>query len=300
MSIKFKKHGNVKIRVIDDEIEEVFMSSDYLDECIYYINSYKVKSIDVTMPYYQDSNINFLEKCPHVTDIALDSSNLKDISGLLHINKIKSLSITESVTVDGKVNVDLSLYPNTETLYIHWTKKVKGLSFLHNLKELAIWKYAPATSDLSEIASLCSLEILRITQGKIASLNGIESLQELKHLELNYLRNLSSLKGLETLYKNLKTLETECCKKIEDFSYVKFLTSLEVLKLCNSGQIESLSFIKALKNLTHFVFSRTNLLDGDITPCLHLNYVYYDSKKHYSHNWSKIDKWTKQVKSNII
>lgn len=82
--------------------------------------------------------------------------------------------------------------------------------------------------------------------------------------------------------KTLRALRIENCPKIEDFSVLAELENLELLELTGKNTLPNLQFLKQMKNLKTFVFDM-NVLDGDLTPCLDLSYVYSrKNRKHYN------------------
>lgn len=277
-----KKIGNVRVRE-DSYGKQVFVSHEYLNECIEYINQNQIKQISVMDWYYERADVAFLSECPTVEEVSLNSNYLKDVSGLYHIKNLKSLGLSESTVVDGKIEVDLEVFSNLEDLFLHWSKRIKGLGKLTNLKELCMYKYAPKERDLQELGNLENLEELVLTQCKISSLTGIGKLKNLRKLELNYLRTLNDLGDLEGLNHYLQKLEIETCKKIENLYKIGHLKALEFFILTNCGDIPSLSFVKELHQLKHFAFGGTNVLDGDLSPCMGIDYIHFTEKKHYSH-----------------
>ena len=53
---------------------------------------------------------------------------------------------------------------------------------------------------------------------------------------------------------------------------------------------DGISFIRKMKNLKFFSFVKTNIKDGDITPCLGLEYAGFDDKRHYSHRMKQVNR----------
>lgn len=294
MSIKYKRINNVKIWE-DSTGEGVEISKKYLKECLDYIKKNNIKKIDIIDSLYKGEDLNFLEECPLVEDIRVDSIFLKDISGLYHLKNLRNLTLGESSTIDGKNEINLTPFTNLEMIDLTWTKKISGLHSLKNLKELCLRKYSPASKNIDELRHLYNLEVLQIRTSKVESLRGIEDLQKLQEIELSYLRTLETIKHLAALDSSLKRIEIVNCKKIKDYSALKDLLSLEWLMLYNCGELDSLEFVNGLHHLKHFVFPKTNVLDGNISPCLHINYCYFDSKKHYSHKWKDIERWYKHI-----
>jgi hypothetical protein len=147
------------------------------------------------------------------------------------------------------------------------------------------------------------LERLTIDACACRNLKGIENFQSLKRLWIQYGRVLEDITGLSalsnlkdvTIYncpklqdltelancKTLQCVELEAIKKC-DLTVLGKLEYLELLALNNCGAIPSLKFIEGLKNLIFFTFVDTNVLDGDLTPCLRLAYVGTLDKRHYN------------------
>ncbi|MFF3025431.1 hypothetical protein ACFVRR_22775 [Gottfriedia sp. NPDC057948] len=66
------------------------------------------------------------------------------------------------------------------------------------------------------------------------------------------------------------------------------INRLEELSLTNCGEIENIGFIKLMKNLKVFVFIDTNVVDGDLSPCIGLRYSGFFDKKHYTHKFKQL------------
>ncbi|MDE7337147.1 MAG: hypothetical protein K2N32_03435 [Clostridia bacterium] len=84
--------------------------------------------------------------------------------------------------------------------------------------------------------------------------------------------------------RNLKILALENIK-IEDFSFLENMsckTTLRCLMLENCGSIDSIKFLEDYPNLQAFDCYNTNVLDGDIEPCLKLESARITNKKHYN------------------
>ncbi|MGG3890730.1 hypothetical protein [Metabacillus fastidiosus] len=146
-----------------------------------------------------------------------------------------------------------------------------------------MWGYAPQGKNLSEFKNSTKIEELRFTQAKFTSLKGIEVLTNLKKLEISSIRTLTSIEELEFLKNSLHKLEIHSCKKIESFDVIQHLKDLMNLKITDCGELASIKFIEGLENLKSFVFSGTNILDGDISVCKGIEYIYFTEKKYYSH-----------------
>ena len=128
----------------------------------------------------------------------------------------------------------------------------------------------------------CSKELdtLHMMQCGIYSLNGIETSHKMQCLYLHYNRSLNDINALKKVKHTLKALRIENCPKITDFTVLKELENLELLELSGSNILPNLNFLKTMKNLKTFTFSM-NVLDGDLSPCMALSYVYSEKDRKY-------------------
>ena len=100
-----------------------------------------------------------------------------------------------------------------------------------------------------------------------------------------YLHHLYSLRDISALAKVKKTLRAliiDSCHKITDISVLEELENLELLEIHGKNQLPSLQFIRKLKKLKTLHFT-VNILDGDLTPCLDLEWAsYWPNRRHYN------------------
>jgi protein phosphatase 1 regulatory subunit 7 len=61
------------------------------------------------------------------------------------------------------------------------------------------------------------------------------------------------------------------------------LKKLKILKLINCGDIPDLKFIKLMPELKAISFVDSNIVDGDLSHCIGLEFVGFLKKKSYSH-----------------
>ncbi|MBO7107781.1 MAG: hypothetical protein J6W73_06080, partial [Verrucomicrobia bacterium] len=116
-----------------------------------------------------------------------------------------------------------------------------------------------------------------------ASLKGIERFTHLKNILLYRAHKLESLDDLVSLVDVLEEFELEGKTKIFDYQALGKLRVIKRLFLSNVGDIKDLSFLETMPSLNHFVFSRSNVVDGDLSYCKKVNgWVAFTDKKHYS------------------
>nr|WP_298828980.1 hypothetical protein [uncultured Planococcus sp.] len=269
-----------KIRTRNDENGiTVLIGKNNVQESILYIQTHKIKRAKVTYSY-EESQIDFLSECPTIESFFLEGPNVKNLSGLYHLKGLKSLSINDTAP---SLAVDFNQLTTLEKIYGTLPPKAMAFGSLINLKKMQVSGYKSKGKNLKEFTDLKALEDLELISSNITSLEGIQGLKKLIRLGLFRMRTLMDISAIQYLPENLKDLEIESAKKIEDFSPIGKVWSLEDLALNNCGTIPSIRFIKHLPHLESMKFWDSTVLDGDMSPCLELEYVYFTNKKHYSH-----------------
>ncbi len=86
----------------------------------------------------------------------------------------------------------------------------------------------------------------------------------------------------------LVSLLFDHCKSIKNHDYVIQLQHLNTLAYNDAGALLSIKFIRKIKSLKSFRFVGTDVVDGDITPCIGLEYAGFSNKKHFSHTMQQI------------
>ena len=144
-----------------------------LDEYVEFINTNNYTQVYINDLGYSMKHVclpDFLERCPQIEALQINSTYITDYSALYKLKNLNSLSLEEPQV---PLNLTaLESFKNIEELYIQWNKNITGFESCSNLKELYIWKYKPKQKNLEELMSLQNLEKLRITQGNINSLKG--------------------------------------------------------------------------------------------------------------------------------
>ncbi|MGH2317780.1 hypothetical protein ACRC6Q_08420 [Planococcus sp. SE5232] len=269
-----------KIRTRNDEAGiTVLIGKNNVQESILYIQTHQIKSAEITYSY-EESQIDFLSECPTIESFSLEGPNVKNLSGLYHLKGLKSLSINDTAP---SLVIDFSQLTTLEEIYGTLPPKAVAIGSLINLKKMQVWGYKSKEKNLKEFTDLKALEDLELISSNITSLEGIQGLKKLIRLGLFRMRTLMDISTIQHLPENLKDLEIESAKKIEDFSPIGKVWSLEDLALNNCGMIPSIRFIKHLPHLESMKFWDSTVVDGDVSPCLELEYVYFTNKKHYSH-----------------
>nr|WP_233569573.1 hypothetical protein [Planomicrobium sp. Y74] len=269
-----------KIRVRNDDNGPTVLIGKYnVQESVQYIQTYQIKSVEITY-YYVESQIDFLSECPSIEFLSLQGPNVKNLIGLYHLKALKTLAIDDVVPSS---TIDFSQLTTLEEIYGTLPPKAAAIGSLINLKKVQIWGYKPKGKDLKEFSDMKALTDLELISSNIISLEGIQGLKKLDRLALFRMRALTDIEAIQHLSGNLTDLEIESAKNIKDFSPIGKVGSLEHLGLNNCGTIPSIRFIKQLPHLRSMRFLDSTVLDGDVSPSIELEHVYFTNKKHYSH-----------------
>ncbi|WP_249929407.1 hypothetical protein [Planococcus rifietoensis] len=269
-----------KLRIRNDEDgKTVYIDNENAQESIQYIQAHQIKSVDITYDY-EEAQIDFLSECPTVEFLSLEGSSVKDISGIYYLKTLKALVINDTSRL---LAVDFSRLTSLESIIGTLPPKAVEIGSLINLKKLLIWDYKPKGKNLKEIADLKALEDIDLTNSNITSLEGIQGLTKLRNLALFRMRALTNIEAIQHLSENLTSLQIEGAKNVQDFSSIRSVQSLEYLTLNNCGMIPSIRFIRQLPHLKGIQFWDSTIVDGDVSPCIELEYIHFTNKKHYSH-----------------
>lgn len=253
----------------------IIIEDQRIDDYVNYINQNDIRSIYFNSGYYHLDNVDCLERLQNIETINIGAA-ISNFDGLYRSNEGIKILLLGDITGP----IDLIRMKSVEEMAIEMNKHILNLEKCTQLKELRIWKYKK--NNLIELSGLANLNSIAITQSSLVSLDGCNRMNGLEQVELNYMSKLEDLNQLAELVDTLKVLRIESCKKI-DFDFLHRLKNLEKLSLIDSGSIPNLSFVKNLPKLKFLVFSKTNVIDGDLSYCEGIEYVAFDNKKHYTH-----------------
>lgn len=251
-----------------------------LQEHIQYIQENQLEKVFVVA-----EDISFLRQCPSVTSVKIIpaySAATFDYSALYDMPNLKELNCQ---TVYGykdtlKTELDYSHFHSAQCVYASGAKGHKNLESVRGLRQLYLGQGQPASKALSGF-DFSKLTKLDLCQSPIRSLDGIEQAACLQKLRLSYCRSLEDIAALASVGESLTFLEIESCGKIKDFSSLYCLPNLENLVLFGSNTLPNLGFLKGMPKLKSFRFTM-NVLDGDLSLCKNIPYVYCKNRKHYN------------------
>lgn len=262
----------------------VIINSDCIEKCMDVYEKHKLDGVAITTSHdYKLQNVDFLKKYPAVKHISI-SQDIADISG------INGLSELQSAIISGRNRrIDFSFFPKLENFIGDWSPYFQNLDKCVNMSSLSLYHFNPKSKDFADISQVYWISKLKITQSNITSLRGLNAFSQLAELELTYCNKLEKLCCLEKSTNSLKLMTFYNCKGIKNHDYVTNLNVLASLSFNDCGTLSSIKFVKQIKSLEDFIFSNTDVTDGDISPCIGLKYVYFSNKRHFSHKVKDIE-----------
>jgi hypothetical protein len=198
------------------------------------------------------------------------------MDGLQYLPDLVELSLDETTQ-----SLDFSMLPTLRKLSADWNKNLLKNAHLSGLTALRISKYKSVKNDLSDFPNFPALRELELVQSTVTSLNGISRFAGLRRIELHHLTKLEKLGELNL--PELTAFVADVCKRLNDHNQLSACTTLEELKLHECGALKSVRFVDFLRKLKTFRFMKTDVLDGDLSPLLRLDDVYFTEKRHFSH-----------------
>lgn len=243
-------------------------------------------------------------KLKQIKSISLILSNT-DISCISKMAQLECLSIDHY----EPVKLDVSVFPQLKSLSLTWNKEIVKLCKSIKLNRLYLMQFKGL---IDELAPLVNLQELTLTQGNITSLEFINDYKKLNKLTLNYIPKLTDVSALVNVKDTLEELDIESCKNVnwqgelkhlkklhalklrgiksENNNWLKDITLLKQLKklILQKFTFEDLEWLKELPNLEHFSFWDSNVLSGDLSPALGIEFVHFTNKRHYNYKYDKL------------
>jgi hypothetical protein len=217
--------------------------------------------------------------------IAVEGLGVWGFSGDFSVAGLETLTGLRRLSLAGTSSTpDLSSL--SELVELRATLDKRGLPALPRLEVASIEGFKG--SDAAGLANAPNLKDLSLVRPLMTSLAGVEHLVSLQRISVYGATKLRSIASVSAL-RALTTLELEACKKVEDINQLRS-GSLQRFILSNCGSIPNLRFVTDLPSLKTFTFVDTRIEDGDLSPVLHLEYVAFDDKRHYSHRYADLER----------
>lgn len=263
-----------------DGTRKLIIESSRLDECIKYIQEKNITTITInSFQGYDLSDIQFLEELKDVLEGLHLPETKFDNKVVNSLHKLRFLGLADN----KRDIIDLSNFPDLESLACEYSIRLKGLETCEKLVYLTLTGYKSEMKNLNNLPLLEKLKEFHLFKTDFLSLEGIDKFRNLKKVEIFGAPKLETIGALENLANSLTELEIEKCKKINDFEILRKLKALRKLRLSDSGVIKNMAFLEELSELEFISFWGTNVLDGNLNYCKGIDYVGFDNKRHYTH-----------------
>jgi protein phosphatase 1 regulatory subunit 7 len=274
----FKAYQNL------DGTRMIIINSDNIDGCMDYYYKNNIEGVAITNYHgYNLKEVDFLSRYPDIKSLTI-SESVENIEAIHSLTGLEELIISEK-----KQKIDFQYFPNLKKLTLDWSTGLINLDKCKSLESLAIYSgFNPKTKDLTAISNVHWLKKLEINSSSITSFKGSENFDNLEELEFNYCPKLENISGFEKSKEKLKSLIFGNCKSIKNYDSVVIFDNLNILGFNFSGVIKSIGFIKKMKSLSSFRFVGTDVVDGDITPCVGLKFISFTNKKHFTHKMEQL------------
>jgi len=259
----------------------IFVESHRIDACMDYAARNGLEGITISaLKGFKLPDLSFLLRFPAVEHLTILQAEMLDISAIATLKDLKYLQMTGA----PKQSVNFANFPHLRELRVQWWPELRFVGTLASLRTLSLSHYKPTSCDLSALPEIPRLEELNLVQSRKLVLSGIGRFSRIKKLSAYYLPALRDLSPLSSFASGaMESLEFGNCPKIANHDEVRVIRSLKRLAFNQCGEIPSLAFLNELTALESFSFVGTNIVDGDLRPCLRLRFAGFLDKRHYSH-----------------
>ena len=184
----------------------------HLEEGLKYVKQHSIKDVCVWQGLENSRhiiNFDFLQDLEFIETFhwIVKLSKKSDINGLYSLSKLKNFRWV----ADNHFNLDFSRLITIESMNLKYHDGLINLEELINLRELYIGSVK--TENLKFLPAVESLELLRITNGKFTSLEGLENCKNLKKLDLRRCFNLVYANSTLQKLDQLESVTLDSCKK---------------------------------------------------------------------------------------
>nr|WP_315423365.1 hypothetical protein [uncultured Pedobacter sp.] len=200
--------------------------------------------------WYEAVNFCFLDYIPSVRNLSVTSYLTADFIPLLKLPDLKRLSIGETKSTSVDVSF-VSEFRSLESLYIDGMKK--GLDCISKLSALKVLTLRGVKlANLNMIFGLENLRELNLLYGSYKNLEAISSAKNLQILEISRTRQIPNFSFLDSL-GNLISLTFEGMSKMEVLPDLKGLINLKKIQIDNNSSLTDISAVEQLKKLEQLV-----------------------------------------------
>ncbi len=260
------------IKIRPSDLTKVRQTLEIFEQWGGWLRFYEEEGADIDL-------VEVVDRFPYLQRIDVDGA-MKNLFALEQCEHLETLSI------HGKTKSEaLDISKIKQLLSFGFDDDIAGINIASaSLNELKACGKHFAGSDLRTLSNCPAIENLTLINVQCETLNGIESLRQLKRLVLNGCKHITSLTSLGTVSESLIALHLENITKNLELDVIGKLQNLEQLSLVGIGDIESLRCISAHQKLQNIILSRVNILDGRLSLLKNLTSLRnadYIDKPHY-------------------
>ncbi|MCO6455204.1 MAG: hypothetical protein J5I93_07880 [Pirellulaceae bacterium] len=233
------------------------------------------------------ADLGFLKEFPNLLYLEVVNQKRFDTRQLQCLSNLRGLRLETP-----GAGIDFSWFPELEIFVGDWHVDNCNLSQCREFRTLRTWQFKPRSADLSELGGVTRLESLHLVKTDIATLAGVDALEDLRYLEIAYAPRLTSLEALSVEDCGVRELSLESAKKVSSYKPLAALPYLRRLKLSSCAPMPDLKWTRGMNRLDQFSFVETNVEDGDLSPLLELPRLRYAGtmdKKHYNYKFAKLN-----------
>ncbi|MDB5150141.1 MAG: hypothetical protein JWQ57_4161 [Mucilaginibacter sp.] len=255
------------------------INSNNLHDDIKFIKENKIKNIELNdNKGWQLDNIYPLIELDFVEGLYIHTGNM-DLSKISHFKNLQLLSISED-----NYNIDLSSLKKLTFLSLKYQRNLSGLDFLLNLEKLNLIKADAQFFNIKQFDCWPKLRFLQLLSPKLPNnLSFLTNCKKLKHFEMHYCRTMFSIRDLSCVKDTLEELSISNCKKVEGLEVLSELKNLKRLSFVDSVPLNDISFTKRLTKLEILVVIGSSFFKNGNIKSLKgkIKYISIDNKKHY-------------------
>ncbi|MFO0870956.1 MAG: leucine-rich repeat domain-containing protein [Pirellulales bacterium] len=233
------------------------------------------------------ADLNFLREFPDLRYLELVNQKRVDTRPLECLSNLRGLFIETP-----GAGIDFSWFPELEIFMGDWHVDNCHLGHCDELRTVSLRQFKPRSNDLTDLAQITRLESLHLVKTEISSLNGVETLEDLRYLEIAYAPKLTSLDALADGNCGIREFGLESAKKVASYRPLASISCLRRLRLFACAPMPDLHWTSGMNRLDSFSFVETLVEDGDLSPLLELprlRYVGTMDKKHYNYKFAKLN-----------
>jgi hypothetical protein len=236
------------------------------------------------------ADLSFLTEFPGLLYLEIVNQPKVKLESLAGLDNLRGLRIETPGS-----GIDFSWFPLLEVFVGDWHPDNVNLQHSRELRQLRAWNFKPKSRDLAELAGIVRLDWLWLTKTNLASLAGLEKLEDLRYCEIDYAPDLVSLAALGHGEHQIRELAISNAKKIASYSPINACRWLRSLKLSSCAPLKDLKWMAPLERLEFFSFVETNVESSDLSPLLNLPELRYAGAMNKQNYRPKIDALNQQL-----